>query len=553
MKKFKLTAGFFAAAIFAAGCGGNDDGNNTEETGNNNNNEEGESEAEASADGENILIFNNREEPTSLDPPIGNDEYSYSIVNNVMEGLTRLNEDEPVPEPAMAEDWDISEDGLVYTFYIREDANWNNGDPVTAEDFEFSFKRLADPETASPAAHHSYWISGAEAFNEGEGSEEDVMVEALDEKTLEITLENPVDFFESIVSMPQLFPVHKETVENDDGWANSPDTYVSNGPFEISEWENDEYVMAVKNDDYWDADAVALDGIEYVMVEDSNTAYQLYENDEVHITDIPSDMAGELIEGPETIVYPRSGIEFQRFNVEEEPFHNRNIRKAFSKAINAQEIVDYITQENQPVMTGYVFDEFLHPSGQTWREEVGVLHEFDAEEARELLAEGKEEEGYDELPEVTFSYNTDDLHHTIAQAVQEMLEQNLEIEVNLENTEWAVFLDAQRDLELQYSRSSFLGGYNDPMNYLDNFTSGNPMNRTGWSNEDYDELVSDALAEQDPEARFDLMAEAEQVMIDDAVIVPLYYYNSTFLQKPQVSDVVRHPVGFVEFKWTSIE
>ncbi|MCE7792087.1 peptide ABC transporter substrate-binding protein [Salipaludibacillus sp. CUR1] len=552
MKKLNtklLFTGALAASMLAAGCGGNENasGNNEgndAETGNN---------QEASSDGDKILIFNNSEEPTSLDPPIGNDEYSYSILNNVMEGLTRLEKDEPVPEPAMAEEWDVSDDGLVYTFYLRDDAYWSNGEPVTAEDFEYSFKRLADPETASPAAHHAYWIAGAEAFNEGEGSEDDMMVEALDEKTLEVTLENPVDFFESIVAMPQLFPVHKETVEENEDWANSPDTFVGNGPFVVSEWENDEYLFVTKNEDYWDADTVNLDGIEYVMVEDSNTAYQLYQNDEVHITDIPSEMAGELIDGPETAVYPRSGIEFQRFNVEEEPFHNRNIRAAFAKAINAQEIVDYITQENQPVMTGYIFDDFAHPAGGTYREHAGDLHEFDPDEAQQLLEQGMEEEGYDTLPEVTLSYNTDDTHHTVAQAVQEMLQQNLGVEVTLENQEWAVFLDAQRDLELQYSRSSFLGGYNDPMNYLDNFTTGNPMNRTGWSNEEYDQLVSEALSEPDPETRFELMAEAERVFVEDYAIVPLYYYNSTFLEKPEVTDVVRHPVGFVEFKWADLE
>ncbi|RNA69848.1 peptide ABC transporter substrate-binding protein [Alteribacter keqinensis] len=545
--KWLLGTGLMATAMIATGCSGDE-----ETTGDEDGNGE-DAAAEESGDGENILIYNSERNPTSLDPPIGNDESSYAILNNVMEGLTRLAKDEATPEPAMAEDWDVSDDGLTYTFYIREDANWSNGEPVTAEDFEFSFKRLADPETASPAAHHSYWIAGAEAFNEGEGSAEDVQVEAIDEKTLEVTLENPVDFFPSIVAMPQLFPVHKDTVEGDDNWANSADTFVGNGPFVVSEWEDDEYLLITKNEDYWDADTVNLDGVEYVMIEDSNTAYQLYGNDEVHMTGIPSDMAGELVGGPETIQYPRSGIEFQRFNVDMEPFQNRNIRAAFAKAINAQEIVDYITQEGQPVMTGYVFDDFQHPDGSTYREAAGDLHEFDFEEAQELLELGMEEEGYDELPEVNLTYSTSDLNHTVAQAIQEMLQQNLGVEIGLENQEFAVFLDAQRDLELQYSRSSFLGGYNDPMNYLDNFTSGNPMNRTGWSNEEYDQLVSESLAETDPEARFDLMIEAEKVFMDDYVIVPLYYYNTTFIKKDNVQDVVRHPVGFVEFKWASME
>lgn len=549
MKKHKMKGLFFTgllgAALLAAGCSGNENASGEQNDGNNGNN---------SNDGEEKrLIINNGSEPTSLDPPIGNDEYSYSILNNVMEGLTRLEKDDPVPAPAMAEDWDVSDDGLTYTFHIREDAVWSNGDPVTAEDFEYSFKRLADPETASPAAHHSYWIAGAEAFNTGEGSEEDVQVTAVDEKTLEIVLENPVDFFPSIVAMPQLFPVHKDTAENDENWANSVDTLVTNGPFTLTEWERDEYILVEKNEDYWDAETVNLDAVEYLMVEDTNTAYQLYQNNELHVSGIPTDMMGELIESDEAAIYPRSGIEFQRFNVEEEPFHNKNIRKAFAKAINGQEIVDYIIQGNQPVMDGYIYNEFVHPAGGTYRENAGSMHEFNVDEARELLELGMEEEGYDTLPEVTLSYNTDDQHHTVAQAVQEMLQQNLGVDVKLENTEWAVFLEAQRNVELQYSRSSFLGGYNDPMNYLDNFTSGNPMNRTGWSNEEYDSLVAESLQEVDPERRFELMQQAEEVFMEEAVIVPLYFYNSTFLEKPEVVDIVRHPVGFVELKWADLQ
>lgn len=508
----------------------------------------------ASGDGEEKrLVLNNGGEPTSLDPPIGNDARSYDILNNLMEGLTRLDKNEPVPVPAMAERWDISDDGYVYTFYIREDAKWTNGEPVTAHDFEYSFKRLANPETASPAAHHSYWIAGAEAFNSGEGTEEDVLVKAVDDKTLEITLENPVDFFLSITAMPQLFPVHKETVENNENWANSVDTIVTNGPFKLTEWERDEYILIEKYEDYWDVATVNLDAVEYLMIEDTNTAYQLYQNDELHVSGIPGDLVGELIDGPETKLYPRSGIEFKRFNVTEEPFHNKNIRKAFAMAINAQEIVDYIIQGNQTVMNGYVYNEFAHPAGGTWRENVGSLYEFNVEKARELLELGMEEEGYDELPPITLSYNTSDQLHLVAQAAQEMLVQNLGVEVQLENTEWAVFLEAQRNVELQFSRSSFLGGYNDPMNYLDNFTTGNPMNRTGWSNDEYDRLVRESLSEPDPEARFALMQQAEELFMDEAVIVPLYFYNSTFLEKPSVVDVVRHPVGFVELKWADLQ
>lgn len=524
-----------AVALVAAGCSSS-------------------SSSERGSDDPKVLVLNNGGEPTSLDPPIGNDERSYSILNNTMEGLTRLAKNEPVPEPAMAERWDVSDDGLTYTFYIRENAVWTNGDPVTADDFEYSFKRLADPATASPAAHHSYWIAGAEAFNNGEGSRDAMLVKAIDAKTLEVTLEYPVDFFLSIVAMPQLFPVHKATVESNPNWASSVETLVSNGPFKVTEWKHEEEIRIEKFEDYWDAANVKIDAVEFLMIADSNTAYQLYLNDELHFTSsIPSDLIEQIIDGEETVIFPRSGIEFQRFNVTMEPFQNKNIRKAFAMAINPQDIVDYIIKGGQTVMDGYVYNEFAHPLGGTWREQVGSLYEYNPEEARRLLALGMQEEGYTTLPKVTLSYNTSEQHHDVAQAVQHMIKDNLGIEIELFNQEWGVFLDAQRNLEMQYSRSSFLGGYNDPINYLDNFTTGNPMNRTGWSNAEYDRLVNLSYQESDPVKRFEYMQQAEELFMDEAVIAPLYFYNSIFVKKDYVSGVVRHPVGFIELKWADMK
>lgn len=543
---------FVACILVVAGCSSDETSENSEDE----SVEDPQSEQgnETAGDEPKILILNNGGEPTSLDPPIGNDERSYSILNNVMEGLTRLSKDSPVPEPAMAEDWDISNDGLTYTFYIREDAYWTNGDPVTAHDFEYSFKRLADPETASPAAQHSYWIAGAEAFNSGEGTEEDVLVTALDDKTLQVTLEYPVDFFLSIVAMPQLFPVHKETVENNPDWANSVDTLVTNGPFKVTEWKHDEEILIEKNETYWDADSVNLDGVLFLMIDDTNTAYQLYQNDELHFTSsIPSDLIEQLLQSDEAIIYPRSGIEFQRFNVNQEPFQNKNIRKAFAMAINAQDIVDYVVKGGQTVMNGYVYNEFAHPLGGTWRDQVGSLHEYNPEEAKRLLELGMEEEGYTELPPITLSYNTSEQHQNVAQVVQQMLKENLDVDIELFNQEWAVFLEAQRNEELQYSRSSFLGDYNDPINYLENFITGSPMNRTGWSNAEYDRLIQESYRTIDAVQRFELMQQAEELFMEEAVIVPLYFYNTIFLSKDYVSGVVRHPVGFIELKWADMK
>ncbi|MBM7633290.1 peptide ABC transporter substrate-binding protein [Geomicrobium sediminis] len=524
-----------------------DDATDTEET-DSDDSAAGESEA-----GENVLVVNNESEPTSLDPPIGNDQYSYDVLNNIGEGLTRLGADEAVPEPAMAEDWDVSEDGLTYTFNLREGITWTNGEPVTAQDFEFSWKRLADPDTASPAAQHSYWIAGAEEFNAGEADEEDVLVTAIDDQTLEVVLENPTEFFPSITAMPQLFPVHKETVEEDDNWAGSLDTIVTNGPFKMAEWDHDVRILLERNEDYWDAENVALDGVQYEMIDDSSTAYQLYEDGTLDTVAMPADMIETLIDSEDAFVAPRAGIEFQRFNVNEEPFHNKKIRQAFNYAIDSQIIVDRIIQGDENIAEGFVAYGFLTPDGEDFRDVADSHYPYDPETAQQLLEEGMAEEGYDELPTVTFSYNTSDQHSIVSQAIQEMILENLGIDIQLENSEWAVFMEAQQGLELQYSRSSFLGGYNDPINFLTNFTTDNPMNRTDFSNEEFDALINSSYEEDDANARFDLLLEAEALLMEEAPIVPLYFYNHTFLYKPEVNNIVRHPVGFVEFKYASLD
>ncbi|MFA9557560.1 peptide ABC transporter substrate-binding protein [Evansella sp. AB-rgal1] len=550
MKKLWLlvVVAVLSSLLVLAGCS-----NNENTTANNdNNNENNDNNVAEGSDEPRTLLLNNGNNPTSMDPPIGNDEASYNVLNNVFEGLTRLGKDAAIPEPAMAEDWDVSEDGLVYTFFIRDDAYWTNGEPVTAYDFEFSFKRLADPETASPAASHSYWIAGAEAFNSGEGTAEDMLVEAKDEKTLEVTLRYPVDFFLSIVAMPQLFPVHQATAEADPNWHAEANSIVSNGPFKVTEWAHDDFLVLEKNEDYWDADSVEIERVEYVMVNDSNTAFQMYQAGEIHVSAVPADLGADYLDDPDMYLAPRSGIEYQYFHHDLEPFHNRNIREAFMLAINRQDLVQYVNQSNEPPAYGWVHPEFEHPAGGTWGENVGDYYEFDPERAQELLALGMEEEGYDELPTVTLSYNTSDLHSTRAQAMQTMIRDNLGIEIELFNQEWEVFRDRSQEAQFHYFRGSYLGGYNDPINFLDNYLPGSGFNRGDWSgdrHQEYVDIINASYEEADPIARYDLLAQAEAIIIEEAVINPLYFYTRSYLVNPEVENIITHIVGFTELKY----
>ncbi|WNQ13939.1 peptide ABC transporter substrate-binding protein [Paenibacillus aurantius] len=500
-----------------------------------------------------ILLFNNSKEPTSMDPPIGFDQISYDVVNNVFEGLTRLGKDQQ-PQPAMAKEWKVSADGKQVTFTLRDGIKWSNGDPVKASDFEYAWKRLLNPKTASDAAFLAYPIEGAEAYNSGKGSADDVKIKAVDDKTLEVKLAQPASWLIGMVSSPAFFPVHKATVEGNAKWAGEAATIVSNGPFKISEWKHDSELKVVKNDSYWDAANVKLDGVTYKMVNDTNTAYQLFSTGELHYTEsIPADMSEKLFAENKVTIEDAAGTAFYRFNTKMAPFTNANIRKAFVAAVDRQKLVDLVLKQKHKPADGYVSPGLKDPAGGDFRKVGGSLIKFDAAEAKSLLAKGMQEAGYTTLPEVTLTYNTNDTSQRIAQALQAMFKDNLGIDIKLANKEGKVLTDEQKKLQLQLSRSSFLPDFADPINFLDGFQSTNPFSRTGWANAQYDKLIKDAYNEPNEANRFKMMHEAEKILMDEAPILPLYFYNTAYLKSDKVDGIVKHPFGFVDFKWASFK
>lgn len=501
----------------------------------------------AGKDGNKVLYINNGDEPTSLNPPGGFDAVSWNALNNLSEGLTRLNADHE-PEAAIAEKWDLSDDEKTYTFHIRKKANWSNGDTVTADDFVYAWQQLLNPEANSPAAFLGYVIEGAEAYHSGEVTVDDIGIKAIDEKTFEVKLTAPTGYFLHLVSNPGFFPVNKKVAEEDPDWHKEADTYVSNGPFILESWSHKEEMVMVKNDEYWDKKAVNLSKVHWAMIEDSNTSYQMFQSDELDMTGIPSELSDQLIDGDDVVIADQAGLDFYRFNVTMEPFHNQKIRQAFALAVNQEDIVEYVTRGKEEPAKAFVSPGFINNEGKDFRDVNGDLVVFNPEEAKRLLEEGMEEEGYDELPEVVISFNTSDLHKAKAEALQDMFSENLGVDVTLENTEWQVFLEDQNNLNLQLSRSSFLFDYGDPINFLESFITGSSMNRTGFSNETYDKLIADAKVAPEDE-RWDLMYEAEKLLAEEMIIFPMHFYNHVTIYKDGITDVIRHPVGYLELKW----
>lgn len=550
MRKYLLLLLTLLTVIVIVACTANEDAGKEEpQKTDEGTDEEGETEGDS---GEKVLRLNNGVEPTSFNPSIGFDAVSWDPLNNLMEGLTRLDQDSRAA-PGVAEEWDISDDKLTYTFHLREDANWSNGDPVTAEDFVYAWKYMLDPETASSAAFLGYFIEGAEEYNAGEGSADDVAIHAIDEKTLEVVLTAPTGFFLDLLTNPAFFPINHKVAAENENWHAEADSFVANGPFKLESWEHDNEMVFAKNEQYWDADTVKLDKVHFAMVNDENTQYQMFQSGELDTASIPPELSDEFIEGDNVYIGDYGGLEFYRFNVTKEPFDNKKIRQAFSYAIDRESIAEYVVKNKVEPAFGYVSPGFISPTGEDFRDVNGDLVALDPEKAKELLEEGMEEEGYDELPEVVLSYNTSDSNKAVAEAIQDMLKENLGVEVKLENQEWNVYAEAQQNLELQFSRSSFINDYYDPVNFLESFVTDSYMNRTGWSNEEYDELIKKGKSEPDEEKRWEALYEAEKLLAEEAIATPIRYYNTVVLEADGVSGILRHPVGYFDLKYADIE
>ncbi|WP_103110478.1 peptide ABC transporter substrate-binding protein [Brevibacillus reuszeri] len=547
MKKLStvLLSASLAVSMFVAGCSGQPAANNQSAPPAENNQPNGATPGDQAAK---LLLLNNIKEPTSLDPPIGFDEPSYNILNNLMEGLTRLDENQKI-QPAAASEWKVSEDGKTYTFTLR-DSKWSNGDPVTAQDFEYAWKRMLDPALASPASFLAYIIEGAEAYNSGKGKVEDVKVKALDDKTLEVVLAQPASWTLLLASNPAFFPVHKATGEKDPKWAAEAATFVGNGPFKLTEWAHDSELKMMKNENYWDAANVTLAGAVWKMIDDENTEYQMFTNEELHrTTTVPADMADQLFKEGKVYVKDGAGTEFYRFNVTKEPFDNANIRKAFSLAIDRQTLVDLVLMRQQKPGTGFVSYGLPDANGSgDFRQVGGDLVNFDAAEAKKLLEQGMKEKGYTQLPEVTLTYRSGTANEKTAQAAQEMWKQNLGVDVKLQKVEGKVLTDMQKQLQYQIARSSWLPDFGDAINFLDIFQSKSGSNRTGWSNAEYDKLIEGAYKEPDDAKRLQMLHDAEKILVSDAPVAPLYFYNTSLLTSDKVSGIVSSSLSYTDLR-----
>ncbi|MGP1394460.1 MAG: peptide ABC transporter substrate-binding protein [Inquilinaceae bacterium] len=493
--------------------------------------------ASAAAQAEMVFHRGNAAEPETLDPHLSTGVSESYIQLDLFEGLVVPSATAEVM-PGVAEEWEVSDDGLTYTFRLRDDAKWSDGTPVTANDFVYSWKRLVDPATASDYAYFLWPVKNAEKITNGEVPVEEMGVSAPDDGTFVVTLETPTPYFVGSLMHTSTWPVPQHVVEEHGNQWTRPGNIVTNGAFILTEWTPQSHLKAEKNPNFHAADEVVLDTVFYYPTEDLDAELKRFRAGELDITyDVPSQQIPWIEENmaDQFRNTPYLGTYFYAFNVTAEPFQDApELRKALSLAIDRDILTRQITQGGEIPAYGWV------PPGMEGYDQQQVewadwSQEQRAEEARRLFAEA----GYgpDNPLEIELLYNTNENHKKIAIAVAAMWDQTLgDVTATLRNEEWKVYLETRDQLDFQVVRAGWIGDYKDPYTFI-GYLRGDigVQNPAGYDSDEYNQLVIQSVTETDPNARMDLMEQAEAVLLEDLPIMPIYFYTTQHMVAPHVS------------------
>lgn len=557
MKNSKLarTLGLtLTSALLLAACGNG----GSDSTG------ESNSEGSEGSNDEQVLHLIETAEIPSMDSTTSTDSVSNNVLNNVNEGLYRQGPENDLQLGMAAEEPTVSEDGLTYTFKIREDAQWSNGEPVTASDFVYAWQRLANPETA---AEYAYMIDGivtnASEILIGEMDPSELGVTAEDETTFVVELAKPVPYFKDLLTLSMFFPLNEEYVtEQGNDYATNSDTILYNGPFELTDWDGAGLSWSLeKNEDYWDADVVKLDRIDVDAVKETSTALNLYNAGEADRMILTGEYVQTKQGAPDLLSQATSSVFYFKFNQErngeETPLANENIRKAIAMAFDKQSFSDTVLQNGSLPANGLVPAELAvgPASNEDFRAENGDLLSFDAEQAVEYFETGLDELGVESLTLEMLGDDTENSKRSL-EFMQSQLQSNLpNLTINLRNVPFKVRLDANSKQDYDIQLAGWGADYADPINFLELFETENGNNKSGFSNPEYDALIERAQNDaSDLEGRWEAMLEAEQILLDSAGIAPIYQRAYAVLEKDYVQDLVHHLTGAeYSYKWAYIE
>ena len=500
-----------------------------------------------------VLRRGNGGDPQTLDPAKADDIHSFRVLTDLFEGLVTLDASGNVVAGA-AEKWELSKDGLTYTFQLRQNLVWSNGEPLTADHFVAGFKRTLDPELASTYGFLLHSVRNAEEVALGNLPPSSLGVYAPDPQTLVIELDSSAPHFLAVLAMPVAFPFLADTISGSDSFADLQQS-VSNGPFFLDDWQPGHRIRLQKNPLFHDADSVHIDTVEYYAIQDLLSELNMYRAGELDITaSVPGANVEELrvSRDAELRISPSLAIYYLAFDMSEAPFDDIALRQALSMAIDRRALVSVIGRGEQPAY-GLVPDgvSAYTPSRYDWQ----LLSDTERQNEARRVFESSPHYGNDSL-RLTLTYDTDDIHETVALAVSSMWRDVLGVEVELDKREWQYFLETRgnRD-EWQIMRFAWAGDYNHASTFTDILLSTSPQNLPGYQSRRFDNLVAAALAEQDTNAQAQLLASAEAEMLDDYPIAPLYFYVSKHLVSPAVHGfeqnvLDRHPSRYMRLSQT---
>jgi oligopeptide transport system substrate-binding protein len=500
-----------------------------------------------------ILLLGNGPEPTALDPHVTTGTAELNIQMALFEGLLSPDPETLEPLPGVAHEWRVSEDGLTYRFLLREDAVWSDGNPVRAEDFAAAWERALNPAQGAPYATMLHVLEGAEAYNKGQTKDfSSVGVRIVDSNTLEVRLHQFVPYFLNALIHPVWYPIpshrlNPAKVDRVGDWTTA-DAFIGNGPFVLKEWLPNQYVEVIRNEQYWDASAVFLNGARFMAIDEPGAEERAYLAGQLHVTDsLPPTRVRAYQEkhSPDLHIDPYLGTYYVLPNTREGVLSDPKVRRALALSIDRQAITEQLLGAGQTPAGGLVPDTMPGYEGT-------IPVEYDPHMARALLADAGFPGG-EGFPELEYMFNSSESHRQIAVALQSMWREELGIFISLTNLEWRTYLQRRASADFQLARAVWIGDYLDPSTFLTLWTTGNPNNWAGWENPSYDALLHSSLSTRNPSSRMRSYALTERFLISEQAVIPLYHYVTAYLLDPSVRGwhanlLDWHPLKYVSFE-----
>lgn len=500
-------------------------------------------------------------EPQTMDPTLNKTSDGGMMAETLFEGLMKRvdnGDGRAKIVEGQAKSYEVNEAKTVYTFHLRDDIKWSDGKDVTADDFVYAWRRLVDPETASDYNYMIDMVVNANEIMEGTKDKETLGVKAIDEKTFEVTLNTPTPYFLEVCAFVNTYPLRQDIIEADPTqWSTKPESYISNGPYKFSEWVHNSNIKVVKNDTYYGKDEVGPDSIDFVLMDDENAMFTAFNNGDLDfIQNMPVDEIPTLISEGKIITVPKNNVYYISFNTQVEPFNDPKVREAFSLALDRNYIVEQVAQSGQIPAAGFVSTGIYDAAGldgDDFRKTGGDYYSIDKDEyeanckkARELLAEAGYPNG-EGFPVIEYMYNTLDKHKVIGEAMQNMWQTELGVQVTLNNQDWNVFVATRKSGDFQLARNAWAGDFNDPVTFLDLAVSENGNNDGHYSNPKYDEIIAKAKTTADTSERMKLLHEAEDLLMEDSAVLPLFFDVDKYMLNNELEGLYSSTEGHFYF------